>query len=535
MTGTVRNALAEALGTFLFVFAIIAAVNNAGDFAPLAIGFALMVLVYATGHLSGAHLNPAVSLGALMRGALSAGATLVAGQGVTLAAAGGLASSGFVQAGTALAITGGGTVTLGGTHVAGGTLTATAGGRLVATGGLSAGTDATLSALGGDLSHGGGLTAGRDARLSAAGALSSTGFVSAGGALALSAGGALGQTGTALAAGSATLAAGGAITLAGQTTAGIDLDVTAAASATLSDGKITAGEAVRLTAGQGVVLQSFQIDPVTILLQTGGAMSVTDSGLVSSESIRLAAGAITLRRSNVTTGTLDVDSAGSLVLDGGVFTLGRAVAFSAPAGIQTAGRIFVVPRGGDLPAVVFDTRDAAIRPEPLTIVEPDQPGLPSRQQPTQVRIPGTEAPGAFGPASSAPAGSMVLNIDAGRSAIFLLLDGGTATGTVASAGRLLIHGTGGAAELNGRLTDVSGSPIDGAAAARFADSTRPAASGSLSRYRFNGCVVSSVNCIVPSQVITIPQAPPQQVDLRIGNNRITDPEVQVPNVGDEDY
>lgn len=73
MTGTVRNAVTEALATFLFVFAIIAAVNNAGDFAPLAIGFALMVLIYATGHLSGAHLNPAVSLGALIRGALSIG------------------------------------------------------------------------------------------------------------------------------------------------------------------------------------------------------------------------------------------------------------------------------------------------------------------------------------------------------------------------------------------------------------------------------------------------------------------------------
>ncbi|QBE48983.1 MIP/aquaporin family protein [Leucobacter triazinivorans] len=73
MTGTVRNAVAEALATFLFVFAIVAAINNAGDFAPLAIGFALMVLIYATGHLSGAHLNPAVSLGAWMRGALSAG------------------------------------------------------------------------------------------------------------------------------------------------------------------------------------------------------------------------------------------------------------------------------------------------------------------------------------------------------------------------------------------------------------------------------------------------------------------------------
>lgn len=73
MTGTVRNAVAEALATFLFVFAIIAAVNSGSDLTPLAIGFTLMVLVFATGHISGAHLNPAVSLGALLRGALSAG------------------------------------------------------------------------------------------------------------------------------------------------------------------------------------------------------------------------------------------------------------------------------------------------------------------------------------------------------------------------------------------------------------------------------------------------------------------------------
>jgi hypothetical protein len=256
--------------------------------------------------------------------------------------------------------------------------------------------------------------------------------------------------------------------------------------------------------------------------------------MVSGEGIRLSAGTITLRRSTFGTGTLDVDSAGTLVLDGGLFTIGRAVGFSAPGGITTLGRITVVPGGALLPAVVFDTRTSPA-PDPLGIVQPDQPGLPSRQQPTQVRVPGTEAPGAFGPASGAPAGTMVLNIDAGRSAIFLLLDGGSATGEIASAGRLAIHGTGGSTDLTGRLTDVSGTPVDGAAAARFADSTRPAASGSLSRYRLNGCVVSSVNCIVPSQIITIPQAPPQQVDLRVGNNRITDPEVQVPNVADEDY
>lgn len=72
MSVNVRNAVTEALATFLFVFAIIAAVANAGDFAPLAIGFTLMVLVYATGHISGAHLNPAVSVAVFLRGGINA-------------------------------------------------------------------------------------------------------------------------------------------------------------------------------------------------------------------------------------------------------------------------------------------------------------------------------------------------------------------------------------------------------------------------------------------------------------------------------
>ncbi|MGB3414871.1 MAG: aquaporin [Microbacteriaceae bacterium] len=71
MTGILRKATAEAIATLLFVFAIVAAINNAGDFAPLAIGFMLMVMVYTVGHISGGHLNPAVSFGAYVRGAIN--------------------------------------------------------------------------------------------------------------------------------------------------------------------------------------------------------------------------------------------------------------------------------------------------------------------------------------------------------------------------------------------------------------------------------------------------------------------------------
>lgn len=71
MAALLRKGLAELLGTLLFVFTIIGAIN-AQTYAPLVIGFALMVFVYATGHISGGHLNPAVSFGAWIRGAINA-------------------------------------------------------------------------------------------------------------------------------------------------------------------------------------------------------------------------------------------------------------------------------------------------------------------------------------------------------------------------------------------------------------------------------------------------------------------------------
>jgi aquaporin Z len=57
----------EAIGTFFLVFTVGAAVASANPLAPLAIGAVLMVMVYAGGHLSGGHYNPAVTLAVLVR------------------------------------------------------------------------------------------------------------------------------------------------------------------------------------------------------------------------------------------------------------------------------------------------------------------------------------------------------------------------------------------------------------------------------------------------------------------------------------
>jgi aquaporin Z len=71
MTNLSRKLIVEFIGTFFLMFTIGMAVATAGTLAPLAIGAALMVMVFAGGHISGGHYNPAVSTAALVRGALS--------------------------------------------------------------------------------------------------------------------------------------------------------------------------------------------------------------------------------------------------------------------------------------------------------------------------------------------------------------------------------------------------------------------------------------------------------------------------------
>jgi aquaporin Z len=65
-----RKLVVEAIGTFFLVLTIgmVVLAPGAGALAPLAIGSALMVMVYAGGHISGGHYNPAVTLGVFLRG-----------------------------------------------------------------------------------------------------------------------------------------------------------------------------------------------------------------------------------------------------------------------------------------------------------------------------------------------------------------------------------------------------------------------------------------------------------------------------------
>ena len=65
-----KKYIAEFIGTFFLVLTIGCTVipGAAGVIAPLAIGAALMVMVFAGGHISGAHYNPAVTLAIFIRG-----------------------------------------------------------------------------------------------------------------------------------------------------------------------------------------------------------------------------------------------------------------------------------------------------------------------------------------------------------------------------------------------------------------------------------------------------------------------------------
>lgn len=72
MKELLKKCLVEFIGAFFLIFTVGCTVFSGaeGVIPAIAIGFVLMVMVYAGGHVSGGHYNPAVSLAAAVRGAL---------------------------------------------------------------------------------------------------------------------------------------------------------------------------------------------------------------------------------------------------------------------------------------------------------------------------------------------------------------------------------------------------------------------------------------------------------------------------------
>jgi aquaporin Z len=65
-----RKYVTEFIGTFFLVLTVCVSVLTSSILAPIAIGAVLMTMVYAGGHISGGHYNPAVSLAVFLRGKL---------------------------------------------------------------------------------------------------------------------------------------------------------------------------------------------------------------------------------------------------------------------------------------------------------------------------------------------------------------------------------------------------------------------------------------------------------------------------------
>lgn len=96
--------IAEFIGTFFFILTIGCTVIGAipGVIPPLAIGAVLMVMVYAGGHISGGHYNPAVTLGVLIRGKIKAADVVPYIVAQLLAAAAAAVTVKFLRAGVAV-------------------------------------------------------------------------------------------------------------------------------------------------------------------------------------------------------------------------------------------------------------------------------------------------------------------------------------------------------------------------------------------------------------------------------------------------
>jgi filamentous hemagglutinin family protein len=400
-------------------------------------------------------------------------------------------------------------------------------------------------------------TAAGDVRIRVTGALQVAGAVSAPGEILIDAGGDLSLPGAVMTGDRVALTSAGAVRLSAAriTTTGGELAATAGTELVAEAATLDAAGAIRLTAATtlrllrtvatatgdielraGGLLDSSGslIEGASVLLLAGGDLASVGDTLRAAGALRMeAGGGLTLESLTAEAETAEMIAGADATLAGVAATIGAAWLVAAPDGIAMTTPVTLRARDTLLPIALFDTRADGFRAIP-DVAQPDTPGLQPLQQQTQVLRPDTGGAGRnFGLSRPAAAGNIVLALDAEGSPVFLLIDGANVAGDII-AGRLGIHGVGGEARLFGSL---GGFP--GQAAARFGDVTRFSETGivtppTLSRYRINECVISSLNCVNPNLVILLPTPPPPIVDL-ITDILARDPDAVLPNVSEEEF
>ena len=310
--------------------------------------------------------------------------------------------------------------------------------------------------------------------------------------------------------------------------------------------------------------------PGTVIRTHGGDVQLRAAGNLAADNARITApGTLTLAADaagatlRLVGGTYDAqyvvltagpagDGAAIASYSGVTFRVGTALLVAAGGGVGREGDLAstVLPWQAEaVPLTLFDTRRSAtalraLNPSAFTPATRDNPLLEAGEQVWQVSNGRRSLPGGAriigqadgsGAATAAAAGAVVIDLDAGHSPVFFLIDGGTATGTV-FAGRVGVHGLPGALRLPGDMVvDLTGelAGISGNAAARFGRvaTNDPAEQG---RYRFDNCVLDTINCVVPSlaQPVVLPVS--NRIDIRTDTLRL-DPDVLLPNTAEEDY
>jgi len=273
--------------------------------------------------------------------------------------------------------------------------------------------------------------------------------------------------------------------------------------------------------------------PGRIFVQGGTTTAVTLSAL-RAETIVLAAGA--------------AGSEGVLVVDSSTLTAGTAVLLAAGGEIMVAGSLVAPGQSSRTPVVMFETRrtPTALRdiPSNMTADTVDRSERSVEQQRWQVNSFDTAGrdrllfgrdDGGTGQPSSTPGGRVTMDLDAGNSPVFLLLDGGTATGTL-TAGRLGVHGLPGTADGLVAGVDLRGQ-LNGNAeriAAQYGRATAEAPRDQTA-YRFNDCVIGSINCVGLPLILVVTPPNLNSVALSVQRNTLNPADVTIANFGESDY